>query len=101
MAEDKSKVYKCLNPVGYQESVELHPLAPRLDKLDGKTIYIRIGAGGEQDITIPLPKALQRDYPNVNWVVTRAAPHMTIAGSMALTEEEMKTADGLIRAVVW
>ena len=87
MAEDKSKVYKCLNPVGYQESVELHPLAPRLDKLDGKTIYISIGAGGEQDITIPLPKALQRDYPNVNWVVTRAAPHMTIAGSMALTEE--------------
>jgi hypothetical protein len=50
---------------------------------------------------IPLPKRLQMLYPNVNWKVTYAAPHMTIAGSVALTEEEMKTADALIRGVVW
>jgi hypothetical protein len=98
---DNSRVYRCLNPVGIQEPVELYPLAPRLDSLDGKTIYISIGAGGEQDITIPLPLALQRAYPNVNWKVTRAAPHMTTAGSIALSPEEMKTADALIRAVVW
>jgi hypothetical protein len=98
---DKGKVYKCLNPVGFEEPVEYHPLAPRLDKLDGKNIYISIGAGGEQDITIPLPIALQRAYPQVNWHVTRAAPHMTIAGSVALSPEEMKTADALIRGVVW
>ena len=98
MAEKK---YKCLNPVGIQEPVDLYPLAPRLDKLDGKTIYISIGAGGEQDITIPLPLALQRNYPNVNWKVTKAPPHMTIAGSVALSEEEMKTADALVRGVVW
>jgi hypothetical protein len=95
------KVYKCLNPVGIQAPVDQFPLAPRLDKLDGKTIYISIGAGGEQDITIPLPKALQRDYPNVNWKITKAAPHMTIAGSIALSEDEMKDADALIRGVVW
>ena len=101
MAAAKSKVYKCLNPVGIEEPVDSHPLAPRLDKLDGKTIYISIGAGGEQDITIPLPQALQRAYPQVNWKVTRAAPHMTIAGSVALSPEEMKDADALIRGVVW
>jgi len=100
MAE-KGIVYKCLNPVGFQEPVDLLPLAPRLDRLDGKNIYVSIGAGGEQDITIPLPQTLQRMYPNVNWHVTRAAPHMTIAGSIALSPEEMKTADALIRAVVW
>ena len=93
--------YRCLNPVGMQQPVDLHALAPRLDKLDGKNIYVSIGAGGEQDITIPLPQALQRAYPNVNWHVTRAAPHMTIAGSIALSPEEMKTADALIRGVVW
>jgi hypothetical protein len=98
---DKGRVYKCLNPLGMQEPVDLHPLAPRLDSLDGKTIYISIGAGGEQDITIPLPQALQRTYPNVNWKVTRAAPHMTVAGSIALSPEAMKTADAMIRAVVW
>jgi len=98
---DKGKTYKCLNPLGIQEPVDLYPLAPRLDKLDGKTIYISVGAGGEQGIMIPLPKRLQALYPNVNWKVTYAAPHATIAGSIALTQEEMKDADALIRGVVW
>jgi hypothetical protein len=72
-----------------------------LDKLDGKTIYISVGAGGEQGIMIPLPKKLQNDYPQVNWKVTYAAPHLTIAGSIALSDEEMKDADAPIRGVVW
>ena len=99
----KGKTYKFLNPVGTHAPVELYPLAPRLDKnkLDGKTIYVSVGAGGEQGLMIPLPKRLQALYPNVNWKVTYAAPHMTIAGSVALSEEEMKTADALIRGVVW
>ena len=100
MAENE-KTYKCLNPTGMQMPVKTFPLAPRLDTLDGKTIYISIGAGGEQDILIPLPGKLQEKYPKINWKVTRAAAHLTIAGSIALTEEEMKTADGLIRGVVW
>lgn len=95
------KIYKCLNPVGTHEPVELFSLAPRLDKLDGKTIYISVGAGGEQGVMIPLPKQLQAYYPKVNWKVTYAAPHATIAGSIALTDEEMKDADALIRGVVW
>lgn len=97
------KVYKCLNPVGYEETVELYPLAPRLDKdkLAGKTIYVSIGAGGEQGLMIPLPKRLQELYPEINWKITRAAPHRTIAGSIALSEEEIKDADALIRGVVW
>ena len=99
----KEREYKCLNPVGMSKPVELYPLAARLDKnkLAGKTIYISVGAGGEQGLMIPLPKKLQQLYPEVNWKVTHAPPHRTIAGSIALTEEEMKTADGLIRGVVW
>jgi hypothetical protein len=97
----KGKVYDFLNPVGTHAPVDLVPLAPRLEKLDGKTIYISVGAGGEQGIMIPLPKKLQNDYPQVNWKVTYAAPHLTIAGSLALTDEEMKDADALIRGVVW
>ncbi len=95
------KTYKCLNPVGTQQPVELRPLAPRLDTLEGKTIYFSIGAGGEQGLLIPLPRRLQEEYPQVNWKVTHAPPHMTIAGSIALTDEEMKEADGLLRGVVW
>jgi hypothetical protein len=95
------KVYKCLNPVGIQDPVDQHPLAPRLDKLDGKTIFFSIGAGGEQDIIIPLRKRLPADYPNVNWQIRMAAEHRTIAGSSALSEEDTKVADALIRGVVW
>ena len=99
----EGNTYKCLNPVGTQYPVEMYPLAPRLDKdkLAGKTIYISVGAGGEQGLMIPLPKKLQQLYPEVNWKVTHAAPHRTIAGSVALTEEEMKDADALVRGVVW
>ena len=97
------KIFKCLNPVGIQDPVDLSPLAPRLDKLEGKKIFLSIGAGGEQDITIPLPKMLQEAYPGVNWNIRKAAPHATKAGSISLTEEEIQTraADALIRGVIW
>jgi hypothetical protein len=92
---DRDRVYKCLNPVGIQDPVDLFPLARRLDGLDGKTIYLSQGGGGEQDILIPLRKRLQGDYPNVNW-------KMVMAGrGGALSEEEMKSADAVIRGVVW
>ena len=101
MAE--SKVYKCLNPIGIHEPVDLSPLAPRLDKLDGKTIFVSIGAGGEQDITIPLPKKLQEKYPQVNWIIQGAGPHLTKAGSISLTDEQVESGeiDALIRGVIW
>ena len=89
------RVYKYLNPVGIQDPVELYPLAPRLDKLDGKTIYLSQGTGGEAEILIPLRKRLQADYPNVNWQMVTAA-----AGG-GLTEEQLRNADAVIRGVVW
>ena len=100
MAE-KYKVYKYLNPVGIQEPVEMHPLTPRLDTLEGKNITMSVGAGGEQGILIPLVKMLPERFPQVNWNISYAAAHMTKEGSVALTEEEMKTTDALIRGVVW
>ena len=88
--------YKCLNPVGIQDPVELLPLAPRLDTIDGKTIYVCINAGGDQDITIPLLKQLPVDYPNVNWQIKRQ-----FGFSAELTEEEMKTCDAMVAGVIW
>ena len=91
----KDKVYKCLNPVGIQAPVDTFPLAPRLDSLDGKTIYFSIT--GEPDITIPLEKKLKMDYPDVNWQTKKTYG----IDPLRLTEEEMKTADGLIQSVCW
>ena len=93
MAEDK--VYKCLNPVGIQLPVKTFPLAPRLDTLDGKEIYFSIT--GEPDITIPLEKKLKSDYPNVNWKIKKSY----MIEPVRMSDEEMKTADGLIQAICW
>ncbi len=93
MAEKK---YRCLNPVGIQPPVPLQPLAPRLDKLDGKTIFVCINAGGDQDITIPLTRRLPADYPNVDWRIKRS-----FGFSANLTAEERKEADGLVAGVIW
>ncbi len=89
------KTYKCLNPVGIQEPVDLAPLAPRLDKLDGKTIHLSIC--GEPDITIPLEKRLKGDYPGVNWTVKKT---YNIA-PIRLSDEERKTTDAVILGVCW
>jgi hypothetical protein len=87
--------YKCLNPVGIREAVQLFPLAPRLDKVDGKTIHLCIC--GEPDITIPLEKRLKSDFPDVNWTVKKTYDITPIP----LSEEEMKTTDAVILGVTW
>ncbi len=92
---DRDKVYKCLSPVGIQSSVETFPLAPRLNTLEGKTIWL--SSCGEPDITLALEKRLKSGYSNVNWKFKRTY----ITDPVPLTEEEMKTCDGLIQAVAW
>ena len=94
MAEQK-KTYKCLNPQGMELPVKTFPLAPRLDTLEGKKIYFSIT--GEPDITIPLEKRLRNDYPNIDLEIKKS---YTIE-PVQITDEEMKTADGLIHAICW
>ena len=89
------EVYKCLNPVGIRNSVDTFPLAPRLDTLEGKEIWLSIC--GEPDITIPLEKKLKMDYPDVNWRIKKTY----VTNPIPLSGEEMKTCDGLIQGVVW
>jgi len=89
------EIVRCLNPLGIQNPVDTFPLAPRLDTLDGKEIWISIT--GEPDITIPLEKKLRSDYPNVNWKQKKTYGIFPVE----LTEEEIKTADGLIQAICW
>ncbi len=93
MAEDKA--YKCLNPRGVEEPVDTKPLAPRLDTLEGKTIWIRTEEADPVIMPV-LSRRLKAEYPNVEWREKGAT-----AGSDELTAEEMKSADGLIQGVAW
>ena len=87
--------YKCLSPVGLEQPVKTYPLAPRLDKIDGKTIHLSIC--GEPDITIALEKRLKMDYPNVNWTTKKSY----MPSPVQLSPEEMKTTDAVILGVCW
>jgi len=86
---------RCVSPVGIAKPVGLHPLAPRLDRLDGKNICLSIC--GEPDITIPLEKRLKNDYPGVNWTLKKTYG----INPVRLSEEEIKTTDALIQGVAW
>jgi len=94
MAE-KDRVYKCLSPVGNELPVQIYPLAPRLDTIDGKTVHFSIT--GEPDITIALDKQMKADYPNVNWTQKKSYTPMPVF----LSDEEMKTTDAVILGVCW
>ncbi len=67
-AADRAKI-TVLNPRGIQPPIRLIPMAPRLDTLDGKTIYV-------VDTKYPLTKpfvqevynVLKEKYPKTNWV---------------------------------
>lgn len=95
MPTSRKNVHNCLNPAGIDNPVKQYPLAPRLDKLDGKTIHLSIT--GEADIWVPLEKRLKTDYPDVNWTVNKV---FNIAPRQ-LTEEERKTTDAVILGVTW
>ncbi len=87
--------YRCLSPLGIELPVKTFALAPRLDTIEGKEIYLSIT--GEPDITLALEKKLKADYPNVNWRLKKTYTTVPVP----LTDEEMKTADALIQAVCW
>jgi hypothetical protein len=92
---ENDRKYVCLSPVGNELPVKTSHLAPRLDRLDGKTIHFSIT--GEPDITIALEKRLKQDYPVVNWTTKKSYTPMPVF----LTDEEMKTTDAVILGVCW
>lgn len=67
-AADTAKV-TVLNPRGIQPPIRLIPMAPRLDTLDGKTIYV---VDTKYPLTTPFVQevynVLKEKYPKTNWV---------------------------------
>ena len=91
----EERVYKCLSPVGNQPPVDVFPLAPRLDTMIGKEIWFSIC--GEPDITIFLEKELKNRYPDTDWKIKKTYG----VSPVQLSDEEMKTCDGVIQGVSW
>jgi hypothetical protein len=89
----KDETYKCLNPIGIQDPVDLYPLAPRLDRFDGKTIMFNMMVNVEQDFLTALEKMLRSDNPEVEWIFRESGP--------PIPDEQFKAADALIQGVAF
>jgi len=59
-----------LNPLGQPPAIERVPMAPRIDNLAGKTIYIvDIGFTDTHQLFTEMQKLLAEKYPQTTWVV--------------------------------
>ena len=69
--ESRVTVY---NPLGQPPAIARIPMAPRLDTLDGKTIFIvDIGFTDTHQFFTEMQKLLGERYPKTNWVVRTKA----------------------------
>ena len=66
-ADQKLTVF---NPLGQPPAIARVPMAPRLDSLHGKTIYIvDIGFTDTHQLLTELQGLLQERYPDTTWIV--------------------------------
>ena len=62
-----------LNPLGTPPPIEVKQMAPRLDTLDGKTIYlINTGFPNSGRLLEEMSKWFKANYPKTNMVIARA-----------------------------
>jgi hypothetical protein len=71
-------LYKVLNPVGRStHTIKPAPLAPRLDALDGKTLYlVDVGFGGAYEFLEEMSGWFSRRMPSVKTTVLRKPGNM-------------------------
>ena len=91
------KEYRVLNPAGSFIPVETQALSPRLDTINGKTIYV---IQGEADPVImpALAAALPTAYPNATFVYYQPASSF---GPSSVDDTTKAEADGVIRGNGW
>jgi len=91
----KEPVLTVLNPLGTPPPIKLIPMAPRLDTLEGKTLYVDNNGYPGTSVLLPeLIAVMKEKYPDTKFIY-----HDKQAGSIAPTEDpELGEADALIIA---
>jgi hypothetical protein len=74
MAPAQEPKITVLNPLGQPPAIARVPMAPRIDNLDGKTIYIvDIGFTDTHQFFTEMQKLLSERYPKTTWEVRTKA----------------------------
>ena len=86
-----------LNPLGTPPPIQIKPMAPRMETMDGKTIYIvNTGYVNTERLVDEFVAWFKTNYPKTNIVLSRAG--MDNISQQLLTEIGQK-ADGVIVAL--
>jgi len=86
-----------LNPLGTPPPIKLKTMAPRLDSLDGKTIYfVNDGYLGSDNVLYEMMDWFKANYPKTNLVYKRKGGMGFAAEDPALWEEMHQKADGMV-----
>ena len=88
--------FKVLNPVGNYIPVQTAPLAPRLSSLAGKNIWYYESEANPVIMPVLLAR-LKKDYPTATWKYYETQGW----GTDAVTAEELKGVDAVIRGIGW
>jgi len=88
-----------LNPLGQPPPIVRVPMAPRIDSLEGKTIYIvDIGFTDTHQLFTEMQSLLQEKYPNTTWIVrTKIGTYFN--DDPELWKEIKEKGDGMIMGV--
>jgi hypothetical protein len=85
-----------LNPMGMPPPTKLRPMAPRLDTIEGKTIYIiNDGYPGSNILCAELEKGFKETYPNTTFIY-KDKPGGMGGRAEALWAEMEENADAMI-----
>ena len=94
-ADVKEPVLTVLNPLGSPPPIKLKAMAPRLDTLEGKTIYVDNNGYPGTSVLLPeLIAVMKEKFPNTKFIY-----HDKQAGSITPTEDPaLGEADAIIIA---
>jgi hypothetical protein len=95
----KSDLITVLNPAGQPPPIQLVPLAPRLDTMDGKKIYlVDIHFTGTQHFLEDLQKVYQAKYPKSS-IILKVKAGAYAENDAALWDEIKKSGDAVAMGV--
>jgi hypothetical protein len=97
--KDKGPIITVLNPMGSPPPLELKAMAPRLDTIKGKTLYlVDDGYPGSDLMLKELEKGLNETYPDTTFHYVKKQTFMS-QKDPALWEEMREKADAMILAL--
>ncbi len=88
-----------LNPLGTPPPIELKPMAPRLDTIEGKTIYlVDDGYPGSENLLLEMQKGFGETYPRTSFHYVKKRTFMA-QKDPELWAEMQKKADAMVIAL--